>query len=141
MLRGIDPVLNGNLLQILDEMGHGDELALVDRNFPAVASGRPVRHLGEISLTRAAEAILGVLPLDTFIERPIGRMEVDADASVVNAVQLEVLEIARAHHAVPLEYEVITRFDFYARSKSAFAVVQTLETRPYGCVLFTKGVV
>ena len=68
MLKGIDPVLSGELLKILDEMGHGDQLLLVDRNYPAAASGKPVVRLGEITVTRAAEAILGVLPLDRFID-------------------------------------------------------------------------
>ena len=63
MLKGVDPLLSGDLLAILDDMGHGDQLALVDRNFPAVSSGRPVIRLGEVTILRAAEAILSVLPL------------------------------------------------------------------------------
>lgn len=62
MLKGIDPLLSGDLLHILDDMGHGDVLMLVDRNYPAVASGRPVIRLGEVTVLRAAQAILSVFP-------------------------------------------------------------------------------
>ena len=77
MLKGIDPLLSGELLRLLDDMGHGDLLLLVDRNYPAAASGRPVVRLGETTILRAAEAILSVLPLDSFVDCPIERMEVD----------------------------------------------------------------
>src|SRR3954463_5766765 len=135
MLKGIDPVLTGELLKLLDEMGHGDRLLLVDRNYPAFASGKPVVHLGDISQTRAAGAILSVFPLDTFVEAPLERMEVEDDPSIVVEVQDEVLAVARAHHEKPLEYGIVPRLDFYERAKEVFAVVKTLESRPYGCFI------
>jgi L-fucose mutarotase len=141
MLKGIDPVLSGELLKILDDMGHGDTLLLVDRNYPAFASGRPVVQLGEITQKRAAEAILSVFPLDTFVETPLERMEVDDDPSIVAEVQQEVLEVARANHEKPLEYGVVPRLEFYERAKDVFAVVKTLESRPWGCFILQKGVV
>lgn len=141
MLKGIDPVLNGELLRILDDMGHGDQLLLVDRNYPAVASGRPVVRLGEIGAERAARAILSVMPLDTFIGHPLERMEVDGDPSIVAPIQAKVLEIARANHPEPLEFGVVPRLWFYERAKEAFAVVHTLEDQPYGCFILHKGVV
>lgn len=141
MLKGIDPVLTGELLKLLDDMGHGDRLLLVDRNYPAVASGKPVVHLGEITQTRAAEAILSVFPLDTFVEQPLERMEVDDDPSIVAPVQEEVLAVARANHEKPLEYGIVPRLAFYERAKDVFAVVKTLDTRPWGCFILQKGVV
>ena len=141
MLKGIDPVLTGELLKVLDEMGHGDRLLLVDRNYPAVASGKPVVHLGDITQTRAAEAILSVFPLDTFVDAPLERMEVDDDPSIVAPVQDEVLAVARANHEKPLEYGIVPRLEFYERAKEVFAVVKTLESRPYGCFILQKGVV
>ncbi|WP_210508949.1 RbsD/FucU family protein [Naasia sp. SYSU D00057] len=141
MLKGVDPVLTGELLKVLDEMGHGDTLLLVDRNYPAHASGKPVIHLGDITQTRAAEAILSVFPLDTFVERPLERMEVDDDPSIVVEVQDEVLEVARAGHEKPLEYGIVPRLEFYERAKGVYAVVKTLESRPYGCFILQKGVV
>ncbi len=141
MLKGIDPVLSGELLHILDDMGHGDQLLLVDRNYPASAAGKPVVRLGAIGVERAAQAILSVMPLDTFLEHPLERMEVDNDPSIVAPVQAKVLDIASAHHPQTLEFGVIPRMSFYERAKGAFAVVHTLEDQPYGCFILHKGVI
>ena len=141
MLKGIDPLLSGELLRLLDEMGHGDQLLVVDRNYPAAASGRPVVRLGEVSVGRAIAAILSVLPLDGFVERPLERMEVQDDPSVVLPHQEEVLALARAAHGAPLEFGVVPRLEFYGRAKRVFAVVHTLESAPYGCFILQKGVV
>jgi L-fucose mutarotase len=141
MLKGIDPLLNGDLLKILDDMGHGDQLLVVDRNYPAHASGKPLVWLGEDSMVRAATAILSVLPLDTFVDRPLARMEVDNDPTIVTPIQQSVLDLAQRDHASPLEYEVIPRLAFYDRAKQVFAVVKTLEDQPYACFILTKGVI
>ncbi len=141
MLKGIDPLLSGELLKILDEMGHGDQLLLVDRNYPAAASGKPVVRLGEVGIVRAARAILSVFPLDSFVETPLERMEVDDDPAIVTPNQRELLELARASHGADLEFGIIPRLEFYERAKHAFAVVHTLESQPYGCFLLQKGVI
>ena len=141
MLKGIDPLLSGELLKVLDEMGHGDQLLVVDRNYPAAASGHPVIRLGDVGVVRAITAILSVLPLDDFIETPLERMEVDGDAAVTTPEQDAVLAAARAGHPHALEWGVIPRLDFYERARGAFAVVHTLEPRPWGCFILTKGVV
>lgn len=141
MLKGINPLLNGELLKVLDEMGHGDQLLLVDRNYPAAASGRPVIRLGDVTVTRAAHAILEVFPLDTYVERPLERMEVDNDPALTGVSQEEVLGVARGIHPAPLEFAVVPRLEFYERAKSVYAVVHTLDSRPYGCFILQKGVV
>jgi L-fucose mutarotase len=141
MLKGINPLLSGELLKVLDEMGHGDQLLLVDRNYPAAASGRPVVRLGDVTVTRAAQAILDVFPLDNYVEHPLERMEVDNDPALTVQSHNEVLAIARDIHPLPLEYNVVPRLDFYERAKHVFAVVHTLDSRPYGCFILQKGVV
>ena len=141
MLKGVDPLLSGDLLKVLDDMGHGDQLALVDRNFPAYASGRPVIRLGEVSVLRAARAILSVLPLDSFVDRPLERMEVEDDPARTTPVQDELLALASQAEDRVLEYGVVPRLDFYERVRSAYAVVHTLDDTPYGCFLLHKGVV
>ncbi len=141
MLKGIDPLLSGELLHILDEMGHGDQLLLVDRNYPAAAAGRPVVRLGEVGVVRAATAILGVFPLDEFLEFPLERMEVNDDPATTTPQQDAILTIARAGHPRPLDWGVIPRLDFYDRAKKTFAVIHTLEPEPWGCFVLTKGVV
>jgi L-fucose mutarotase len=141
MLIGIDPLLSGELLKILDEMGHGDQLLVVDRNYPAAAAGKPVIRLGEVTAVRAITAILSVFPLDSFVELPLARMEVDNDPAIVTDAQAEVLAIARVATARALEFDVVPRLDFYDRAKSVYAVVHTLDATPYGCFILHKGVV
>lgn len=141
MLKGVDPLLSGDLLKILDDMGHGDQLLLVDRNYPAAASGKPVIRLGEASIPRAAQAILSVFPLDSFIAHPLERMEVDDDPSKTTSTQDALLELARASEGRDLEFGVIPRLSFYDRAKSAYAVVHTLDAQPYGCFILHKGVI
>lgn len=141
MLKGVDPLLSGDLLKILDDMGHGDQLLLVDRNYPAVASDRPVIRLGEVSVLRAAAALLSVFPLDSFIAHPLERMEVDEDPTKTTAVQNELLALASRAEGRELSYGVVPRLDFYGRAKAAFAVVHTLDSVPYGCFILQKGVV
>ena len=141
MLKNIDPVLTGELLKVLDEMGHGDELVIADRNFPAASTGRPVIRVGEIGAVRALTAILSVFPLDTFVATPLERMEADDDPAVTNPTIDKVLGVARSNHDTPLEFGVIPRFDFYERARKASAVVLTLESAPYCDFIITKGVV
>lgn len=141
MLKGIDPLLSGDLLKILDDMGHGDQLLLVDRNYPAAASGKPVIRLGEVGVVRAAKAILSVYPLDSFIDYPLERMEVEDDPKKTTALQDGLLELAREAEGRDLEYGIIPRLDFYQRAKQAYAVVHTLEDQPYGCFILHKGVI
>jgi L-fucose mutarotase len=141
MLKGIDPLLSGELLHVLDTMGHADQLALVDRNFPAASAGRPVIRLGEVGVVRALSAILTVFPMDSFVEKPLERMEVDDDASVVTENQRRVLDVASREHGTPLEYGVIKRLDFYERVRHVSVVIHTLEPQPWGCFILQKGVV
>ena len=100
MLKGIDPLLSGDLLRILDDMGHGDRLLLVDRNYPAAASGKPVIRLGEVTILRAAQAILSVFPLDSFIEHPLQRMEVRDDPALTTPTQEALLDLAHGAEVV-----------------------------------------
>ena len=141
VLKGVDALLNGDLLKILDEMGHGDQLLVVDRNYPAFSAGRPVVRLGDCSVERAIGAILSVFPLDAFVDSPLERMEVKDDPALTTPGQDRVLGIARATHPRPLEYGVVPRADFYRRAQGAYAVVHTLESEPYSCFILQKGVV
>lgn len=141
MLKGVDPLLSGDLLKILDDMGHGDRLLLVDRNYPAVSTGRPVVRLGEASILRAATAILSVFPLDSFVAHPLERMEVEDDPARTTPTQDELLGLASASEGRELQYAVVPRLDFYARASSAYAVVHTLDAVPYGCFILHKGVI
>lgn len=146
MLKGIDNRLNAEVLGALRAMGHGDYLVLVDTNFPAdslarqTVTGRLLR-MDNLSSAQAAQAILSVLPLDTFVPDFGGRMEVVGDPQAVPDVQREVqAEVDRAE-GQPRPLLGIERFAFYDLSKRAYAVIQTGERRFYGCFMFRKGVI
>lgn len=141
MLIGIDPALSGDLLKVLDNMGHGDQLVIADRNYPIYAAGRPVIRMGPVGSLRTFQAILSVFPLDTYVPYPLERMEVENNPDLMTPVQEEVIEFVRAHYMPDLEYGVIPRLEFYERARSARAVIHTLEDQPYGCFIVTKGVV
>ncbi|MEM1442091.1 MAG: RbsD/FucU domain-containing protein [Verrucomicrobiota bacterium] len=146
MLKGIDPLLSPDLLYTLAAMGHGDDIALVDGNHPAetvaaaTTSGRLIRLPGA-SIEDAARAILSVMPLDTFVEDPIRRMEVVGDPDTIPEAQLAVKREIDAISENPIEIQGLERFEFYKAAKSAFAVVQVGDFRPYGCFLFKMGVI
>lgn len=146
MLKTIDPVLSADLLWVLAAMGHGDELALVDANHPAqtiasaTTSGRLVRLPG-LTMERAARAILSVLPIDDFEPEPIRRMQVVGEPGAIPDVQAAVQREIDAALGKPSPLVGIERFAFYAAARSAFAVVQVGDPRPYGCFLLRKGVI
>jgi L-fucose mutarotase len=141
MLRRVNPLLHPELRYALAAMGHGDELALVDRNYPAVSAGERVLRLDGVDNRRAAEAILEHFPLDTFVEEPLLRMEVVGAADEPTPVQAEMLEVARAAEGRSITMGSLARLDFYERARSAFAVVITGEEVPYSCFLLVKGVI
>jgi L-fucose mutarotase len=113
---------------------------LVDRNFPAASMSRRLVRLAGADMVTAARAVLSVLPLDTFVDRPVTRMEVVGAPSEVPQVQAEVLALCQESEGREFEMGSLRREEFYAHAKEAFAVVATSEARPYGCVLLTKGV-
>ena len=141
MLKGLDPLLSPDLLYVLAQMGHGDQIALVDGNFPAVSTARRLVRLDGCDLPAAARAVLSVLPLDSFVERPIAAMDVVDQPGVVPQVQQDVFAVAHSAEGREVAVERLERFAFYARAREAFAVVATSEARPYGCILLTKGVI
>jgi L-fucose mutarotase len=140
VLKGIDPLLSGELLKMLDELGHGDQLVIADRNFPSFTQGSPVVRLAVDDNTRVFEAVLSVFPLDTFVDTPLERMGPQDDPTQENDKQRAALAVAR-RHLPGVSLVPIPRFEFYERAKEAHAVLATLESAPYCCFILTKGVV
>ena len=134
-------MLNGELLHVLASMGHGDQLAIVDRNFPAMSLGSRVVRLDGADTNEVGRAILSVLPLDTFVDRPIVRMEVADAPDEIPAVQANFLTLAEEIEQRPIGAASLSRQAFYERARSAYAVVATGELRPYGCFILIKGAV
>ena len=141
MLKNIDPILRGELLKALDELGHGEELALVDRNFPAYGVGVQVVDLGEVNCARASSALFSVLPLDIFGASPIIRMGIDGEPGVTNSAHDAVRENANASMGQDWQWEEVPRSDFYSRVRNVRLVVRCLEEAPFACFIFRKGIV
>jgi L-fucose mutarotase len=142
MLKNIDPVLSPELLSTLGAMGHGDELAIVDANYPAESSGRPVIRMdGVESTTRLLEAVLSLLPLDEFVPCAAFHMEVVENPAMQMPIFAEFRAALERNEPKVAKLEGIERFAFYARAKACFAVVVTGERRLYGNVILKKGIV
>lgn len=146
MLKGIDPRLNADVLYALRAMGHGDDLVIADANFPGdsiarrTVLGRLLR-IGDPSIAAVAEAVLSVMPLDTFVDDSAARMEVVGNPDEVPPVQQEVQRVVDAAEGRPRPMMGVERFAFYERAARAYAVIQTGERRFYGCFAFRKGVI
>lgn len=141
MLKGIHPLLNADLLHVLAAMGHGDELALVDANFPAASVARKLIRLDGVDTPTALQAILTLFPLDTFVASPVAVMQVVGDPDAVPPPVRDFQPIVDAAMGKPLKLQAIDRFAFYERARKAFAVVATGEQRAYGNAILTKGVI
>lgn len=144
MLKGIDPILNADVLYALRAMGHGDDLIIADTNFPSDSVARET-VLGEVlridrPAAEVVRAVLSVYPIDTFVDDAAARMEVvgepDTILPVMQEVQAEVAAVGGPNPMMQIE-----RYAFYERAKQAYAVIQTGERRFYGCFALRKGVV
>jgi len=140
MLKTIDPLLSPELLSVLAEMGHGDDLAIVDANFPAVTMARRLVRVSAPA-TAVLEAVLTLLPLDDFVDEPVAVMKVVGAPDEIPATVREFQATVNKAESKTVKVARIDRFAFYDRARAAFAVVATGETRLYGCVVVKKGVI
>ncbi len=141
MLKGIDALLSPDLLQILAEMGHGDELLIADANFPAATLATRLCRLDGTDTSSALKAILTVLPLDQYVAQPAAVMAVVDDPDGVPETEVEFRRLLDASEGKPVAVERLERFDFYDRVREMFAIVVTGEQRLYGNIILAKGVV
>ena len=145
MLKGIDPILNADVLHALKSMGHGDDLVIADMNFPSDSIARQTVYgkllkLENVTAGRAAQAILSLMPLDSFVEHPALRMEIVGKPDEVPPVQQEVQAAIDKAEGKSWPMGSIERFAFYEAAKKSYVVIQTGERRFYGCFVFKKGV-
>jgi L-fucose mutarotase len=139
MLKGLSPLLSADLLHALASLGHGDEIVLADANFPSATHARRLVRLPGTSAPAALGAVLGVLPLDSFVDHAAFTMRVVGDTAAVPAVVGEFGAVLRQHGCGPSVG--LERFAFCTRAAAAFAIVAAGETRIYGDILLNKGVV
>ena len=146
MLRHVDPIISAELLYVLMLMGHGDDIVLCDVNHPAATIAKETTYgklvdLSGCTIPEATRAILKLMPLDTFVDEPIMRMQVvgnpDGTVPIFVAMQKTIDECEKRSVGIGA-YE---RFDFYAAAKKSFAIVRTADPGPYGCFILRKGVI
>ena len=141
MLKNLDPLLTPDLLQTLRAMGHGDEIAIVDANYPAESAGPPVVRLDGVDATRALDAILSVMPLDEFTSESCWRMQVVGAPDEEQPIFAEFRETIARREGARFKLASLERFAFYGRARECFALVATGERRLYGNVILKKGVI
>ncbi len=141
MLKGIPKILSSELFKVLMDMGHGDEIVISDGNFPAATCAKRLVKCDGHGVPEILEAILKFLPLDQYVEKPAALMGVVPGDPTVPVIWKEYESIIKKYNAGFKGFEYEERFDFYERSKEAFAVVLTGESALYANVILKKGVV
>jgi len=139
MLKRIPSLIPPDLLHALAAMGHGDEIAIVDANFPAAAIARRLVSLPGVTTPAALEAVLALLPVDDFVPEPGWTMQVVGDADARLPVMDDMRAALAAHDKRALSS--LERHAFYARARDSFVIVQTGEMRKYGNIILKKGVI
>ncbi|RVI33715.1 RbsD/FucU family protein [Sinorhizobium meliloti] len=140
MLKGISPILSPELLSTLRAMGHGDEIALVDGNYPGLEHARRLIRLDGHPLVPVLDAVLSILPIDDFVPEAIFRATVKQDRDALDPVHRDIIACCRKHEPAQPVVPLLGA-DFYQRVKAAHAVVQTSEPRLYGNVILRRGVI
>ncbi len=140
MLKGISSIISPELLKVLMEMGHGDELVIGDGNFPAASISKRLVRLDGHGVPEVLDAILALYPLDTYSKAPVSLMQVVPGDTVVPIIWDEYKALIKKN-AGDFAIEEVERFAFYERAKDAYCVVATGETALYANIILKKGVV
>ncbi|MBN2982037.1 L-fucose mutarotase [Cohnella algarum] len=141
MLYGISPLISPELLKVLMEMGHGDEIVIGDGNFPAASHAQRLIRCDGHGIPELLDAILRLFPLDPYVEKPVALMQVVPGDTVETPIWNEYLAVIRERAGLEAPFEEVERFAFYERAKKAYAVVATGESALYANVILKKGVV
>lgn len=141
MLKSIPNILSPDLLKILMEMGHGDELVIADGNFPSASIAQRLIRLDGHGVPVILESILKFFPLDIYVENPVGLMAVVPGDNIKPVIWDEYRKIVQDSKEPFKDFEYIERFAFYERAKKAFAVIASSESALYANIILKKGVV
>ena len=141
MLKKIPPILSPELLYLIAQMGHGDELVLADANFPATACARRLVRADGHGVPAILKAALELFPLDSFVDQPAAVMQRVDKPSEPAPIWAEFQRSLDAAEGKPVGIERVERFAFYERAKLAFGIVATGETALYGNLIMKKGVI
>lgn len=141
MLKNIPSIIPPDLLKILMEMGHGNEIVIGDGNFPAAAYAQRLVRCDGHSVPEILEAILKLMPLDTYVEAPLTLMQVVEKDAPEPEIWAEYRRIAQKYEPDNCKFEQMERYAFYERAKEAYAVIATGESAIYANIILKKGVV
>ena len=141
MLKGIPSILSPELLKVLMEMGHGDEIVIADGNFPAASIAQRLVRCDGHRIPKLLDAILKFFPLDSYVKKPIALMEVVPGDNVNPVIWEEYKRIINKYEPDNDDIEYMERFVFYERAKKAYAIIATGEQALYANIILKKGVV
>ncbi|MNJ47230.1 L-fucose mutarotase [compost metagenome] len=141
MLRGISNLITPDLIKILMEMGHSDEIVFADGNFPAASHARRLIRCDGHGIPELLEAVLPLFPLDVYVDRPVTLMAVTPGDGVETPIWDKYRKIVGDFHSADDAFEELERFAFYERAKQAYAIVSTGEKALYANLILKKGVV
>ena len=141
MLIGIPNILSPELLKILMEMGHGDEIVLADGNFPAASNAQRLIRCDGHNLPDLLDAILQLFPLDVRMKQPVSLMGVDQGDDYIPEITKTFKLIVSKYDSHITDFEIVERFEFYERAKKAYAIVATSEMERYANKILKKGVI
>lgn len=140
MLKNIPNIISPELLKILSEMGHGDEIVIADGNFPSTTCAKRLIRADGHNVPEILEAVLTLIPLDTYSQSPIHLMSIVPGDNVVPTIWNEYESIVKSHFPQFTSFNSIERFDFYEKAKQSYAVIATSEKSLYANIILTKGV-
>lgn len=141
MLRGISALISPELMTVLMEMGHGDEIVLADANFPSVSHAKRLVRAYGLAIPPLLDAILALFPLDCYVAKPVVLMGLEPQDTVVPAIWTEYQALLEAHQVQASGIDYVSRQQFYRRARRAFAIVATGESAMYGNILLKKGAI
>ena len=144
MLKGIPKIISPELLKALMEMGHGDRIVIADGNFPAESIGKNaivIRADGH-GVSELLDAILQLMPLDTYVDFPVSLMQVVSGDDVKTPIWDTYKQIVKKYDERGSKlFSEVERFEFYEKARSAYAIIATSETAIYANIMLQKGVV
>ena len=139
MLKGIPKIVSPELLKVLCEMGHGDEIVIADGNFPSESFGKRVVRADGVGGEEMLSAVLKLIPLDTYVSENFLLMQI-VEGDAIPTIWEKYLDIAQEHDN-NLRVGDLERFAFYERAKNAYAVIATSESAVYANIILKKGVI
>lgn len=140
MLKGIPPILSPELMKIMMEMGHGDEIVLADGNYPAASHSNRIINGHGHGVADFLQAILAFFPLDTYVTHPVILMNPVEGDEKSPAIWKSYEDIMKKTNDIPIKIGKLERMDFYERSKAAYAIIATSERAQYANLILKKGV-